>query len=70
MHIQFEVRSTNIFLQLSVGEFSRMEHLITATMVNPYTFTQFLLTEEPFEDSAPNVASVVAGTELVSPFGQ
>jgi hypothetical protein len=48
----------------------RMEHLITATMVNPYTFAQFLLTEEPIEDSAPNVASVVAGTELVSPFGQ
>ena len=48
----------------------RMEHLITATMVDPYTFTQFLVTEEPFEDSGPNVASVIAGTELVSPFGQ
>ena len=47
-----------------------MEHLDTATMVNPYTFTQFLLTEVPFEDSAPNVGSVVAGTELVSSLGQ
>ena len=48
----------------------RMEHLITATMVDPYTFTQFHVTEEPFEDSDPNVASAVAGTDLVSPFGQ
>jgi hypothetical protein len=32
-------------------------------MVNPYTNTQFLLTEEPFEDPDPNGASVVAGAE-------
>lgn len=57
--------------KLSVGEFSKngtLDH--TATMVNPYTYTQFLVTEEPFEDPDPNDASVVAGTELVSPFGQ
>jgi hypothetical protein len=39
-------------------------------MVNPYTYTQFLVTEEPFEDPDPNGASVIAGAELVSPFGQ
>jgi hypothetical protein len=55
----------------SVGEFSKNGTLdYTGTMVNPYTYTQFLVTEEPFEDPDPNAASVVAGTELVSPFGQ
>ena len=39
-------------------------------MVNSYTYTQLLVTEEPFEDPDPDAASVVAGTELVSPFGQ
>lgn len=50
--------------------YQRMEHDYTATMVNPYSYTQFLVTEEPFEDPDPNSASVVACTELVSPFGQ
>jgi hypothetical protein len=57
--------------KLSVGEFSKNGTLdYTTTMVNPYTYTQFLVTEEPFEDPDPNAASVVAGSELVSPFGQ
>ena len=57
--------------KLSVGEFSKNGTLdYAATMVNPYTYTQFLVTEEPFEDPDPNAASVVAGAELVSPFGQ
>lgn len=57
--------------KLSLGEFSKNGTLdYTATMVNPYTYTQFLVTEEPFEDPDPNAASVVAGSELVSPFGQ
>ena len=57
--------------KLSLGEFSKNGTLdYTGTMVNPYTYTQFLVTEEPFEDSDPNGASVVAGAELVSPFGQ
>jgi hypothetical protein len=37
-------------------------------MVNPYSYTQFLITEEFFEDPDPNAASEVAGAELVSPF--
>jgi hypothetical protein len=57
--------------KLSVGEFSKNGTLhFTSTMVNPYTYTQFLVTEEPFEDPDPNAASVIAGAELVSPFGQ
>ena len=57
--------------KLSLGEFSKNGTLdYTATMVNPYSYTQFLVTEEPFEDPDPNAASVVAGAKLVSPFGQ
>jgi hypothetical protein len=57
--------------KLSLGEFSKNGTLdYTGTMVNPYTYTQFLVTEEPFEDPDPNAAPVVAGAELVSPFGQ
>ena len=57
--------------KLSVGEFSKNGALdSTSTMVNPYTYKQFLVTEEPFEDPDPNAASVIAGAESVSPFGQ
>ena len=57
--------------KLSLGEFSKNGTLdYTGIMVNPYTYTQFLVTEEPFEDPDPNGASVIAGAELVSPFGQ
>lgn len=57
--------------KLSIGEFSKNGTLdFKGTMVNPYTYTQFLVTEEPFEDPDPNAASVVAGAKLVSPFGQ
>jgi hypothetical protein len=57
--------------KLSLGEFSKNGTLdYTATMVNPYTYTQFIVTQEPFEDSDPNAASTLSGAELVSPFGQ
>ena len=57
--------------KLSLGEFSKNGTLdYTGIMVNPYTYTQFLVTEEPFEDPDPNGASVIAGAKLVSPFGQ
>ena len=56
--------------ELSVGELSKNVTRLHATMVNPYSYTQFLVTEEAFEDPDPNSASVVACTELVSPFGQ
>ncbi len=57
--------------KLSLGEFAKNGTLnYDATMVNPYTYKQFLVTEEPFEDPDPNAASTLAGSQLVSPFGQ
>jgi anti-sigma-K factor RskA len=57
--------------KLSLGEFAKNGTLnYSATMVNPYTYKQFLVTQEPFEDPDPNAASTFAGAQLVSPFGQ
>jgi hypothetical protein len=40
------------------------------TMVNPYTYSQFIVTEEPFEDTDPNAAAALVGAELQTPFGR
>jgi hypothetical protein len=57
--------------KLSLGEFLKHGTLdYTTTMVNPYTYSQFIVTREPFEDPDPNPAATSAGAELVSPFGQ
>ena len=41
--------------KLSLGEFSNNRTLTyNDQMVNPYTYTQFIVTEEPFEDPDPN----------------
>lgn len=46
----------------SVGEFSNNGTLrYTGTMVNPHTYTQFLVTEEPFEDPDLDSVSVIVG---------
>jgi hypothetical protein len=39
-------------------------------MVNPYTYKNFEVTEEPAEDPDPNAADSKAGFELPSPFGR
>ena len=39
-------------------------------MVNPYTYKNFEVTEEPAEDPDPNAADSIAGFELPSPFGR
>jgi hypothetical protein len=39
-------------------------------MVNPYTYNNFEVTEEPAEDTDPNPADSIAGFELQDPFGQ
>jgi hypothetical protein len=39
-------------------------------MVNPYTYKNFEITEEPAEDPDPNAAESIAGFELQNPFGQ
>ena len=57
--------------KLSLGQFSKNGTLdYTANMVNPFTYSQFIVTQEPFEDADPNAASTLSGAKLVSPFGQ
>jgi len=57
--------------KLSLGEFSKNGTLaFNQQMVNPYTYTQFIVTEEPFEDADPNAASATGGTQLQTPFGR
>ena len=57
--------------KLSLGEFAKNGTLnYRETLVNPYTYTQFVVTEEPFEDKDPNAAAAFGGTELQVPFRQ
>lgn len=57
--------------KLSLGEFQKNGTLqYKETLVNPYTYTQFIVTEEPFEDNDPNAAAAFAGAELQTPFAQ
>jgi hypothetical protein len=57
--------------KLSLGEFQKNGTLhYKETLVNPYTYTQFVVTEEPFEDIDPNAAEAFAGSDLQTPFGQ
>lgn len=57
--------------KLSLGEFAKDGTLeYKETLVNPYTYTQFIVTEEPFEDNDPNAAAAFAGAELQTPFAQ
>ena len=57
--------------KLSLGEFAKNGTLdYRETLVNPYTYTQFVVTEEPFEDKDPNAAAAFGGTELQAPFRQ
>ena len=45
--------------KLSVEEFGKNGTLqFDQQMVNPYTYTQFIVTEEPFEDANPNTIPV------------
>jgi len=39
-------------------------------MVNPYTYKQFIVTEEPLNDIDPNAADTYGGSDLLPPFGQ
>ena len=55
--------------KLSVGEFGKNGTLqFDQQMVNPYTYTQFIVTEEPFEDADPNAADAIGGAQLQAPF--
>ena len=50
---------------IEAGSLKTSEH-----MVNPYAYTEFIITEEPLEDTDPNAAGTYGGAELQSPFGQ
>jgi hypothetical protein len=56
--------------KLSLGAFSNGTLNFTQNMVNPYTYKNFEVTEEPAEDPDPNAATSIAGFELDTPFGQ
>ena len=57
--------------KLSLGEFAKNGTLdYRETVVNPYTYTQFVVTEEPFEDKDPNAAAAFGATALQAPFKQ
>ncbi|HYX56567.1 MAG TPA: anti-sigma factor [Nitrososphaeraceae archaeon] len=57
--------------QLSLGQFNPDGTLtFKQYMVNPYTYKQFVVTEEPADDPDPNAASAIAGFELQNPFGK
>ncbi len=56
--------------KLSLGQFDKGQLQFTQNMVNPYTYSQFIITEEPQNDKDPNAAGTLAGTDLPPPFGQ
>jgi hypothetical protein len=39
-------------------------------MINPYTYSEFQITQEPIQDKDPKAASVLGGAALPAPFGQ
>jgi hypothetical protein len=56
--------------KLSLGQFRNGTLDFSQYMVNPYTYKNFELTEEPAEDLDPNAAESIAGFELQTPFGR
>jgi hypothetical protein len=56
--------------KLSLGQFRNGTLDFSQYMVNPYTYKNFELTEEPAEDPDPNAAESIAGYELQDPFGR
>ena len=56
--------------KLSLGALVGNSLKVSDNMVNPYTYTQFIITEEPVDDADPNAAGTYGGAELQAPFGQ
>ena len=56
--------------KLSLGQFRNGTLDFSQYMVNPYTYKNFEVTEEPAEDPDPNAADSIAGFEIQDPFGQ
>jgi hypothetical protein len=56
--------------KLSLGQATDGHLEYSANLVNPYTFKQFIISEEPKSDTDPNAAGTFAGADLPPPFGQ
>jgi hypothetical protein len=56
--------------KLSLGKYSDKNLDFSQSMVNPFTYKQFIITEEPLDDKDPNAADTYGGANLPSPFGQ
>ena len=56
--------------KLSLGQFRNGTLNFSEYLVNPYTYKNFEITEEPSEDPDPNAAASIAGFELKTPFGR
>ena len=56
--------------KLTLGALDGNSLKVSDNMVNPYTYTQFIITEEPKDDVDPNAAGTYGGAELQAPFGQ
>jgi hypothetical protein len=56
--------------KLSLGALDGNSLKVSDNMVNPYTYTEFIITEEPVDDVDPNAAGTYGGAELQAPFGQ
>ena len=57
--------------KLSLGQATDGKLQYTANLVNPFTYKQFIITEEPKGDTDPNAAGTFAGADLPAPqFGQ
>ena len=57
--------------KVSLGQIIDGNLQYTANLVNPFTYTQFIITEEPKSDPDPNAAGTFAGAQLPKPqFGQ
>jgi hypothetical protein len=57
--------------RLSLGQYDDKGHLqFSESMVNPYTYKQFIITEEPLNDKDPNAADTYGGADLPNPFGK
>ena len=56
--------------KLSLGQADDGKLQYAANHVNPYTYSQFIITEEPEADTDPNAGGTFAGADLPPPFGQ
>ena len=56
--------------KLSLGALTGNSLNTSDHMVNPFTYTEFIITEEPVDDVDPNAAGTYGGAELQAPFGR